>query len=77
MDQSSQVRSATQGGDHRTVTFVCASDLILQLETAQRQGRYRDVLHRAVNQYRLLIIDEIGYLPMSRKRPANGAAVPA
>lgn len=48
--------------------FVCASDLILQLETAPRQGRYRDVLHRAVNQYRLLIIDEIGYLPMSREQ---------
>ncbi len=48
--------------------FVSAADLILQLETAQRQGRYRDVLHRAVNQYRLLIIDEIGYLPMSREQ---------
>src|SRR3984957_13288139 len=36
------------------------------LEAAQRQGRYRQVMHRAVNAYRLLIIDEIGYLPMSR-----------
>ena len=38
------------------------------LEAAQRQGRYRQVMHRAVNAYRLLIIDEIGYLPMSREQ---------
>jgi len=36
------------------------------LEAAQRQGRYRQVMHRAVNAYKLLIVDEIGYLPMSR-----------
>src|SRR5208337_5539600 len=34
----------------------------------QRQGRYREVMHRAVNAYRLLILDEIGYLPMSREQ---------
>ena len=38
------------------------------LEAAQRQGRYRQVMHRAVNAYKLLIIDEIGYLPMSREQ---------
>jgi DNA replication protein DnaC len=38
------------------------------LEAAQRQGRYREVMHRAVNAYKLLIIDEIGYLPMSREQ---------
>jgi DNA replication protein DnaC len=38
------------------------------LETAQRQGRLKEVLHRAVNTYRLLIIDEIGYLPMGREQ---------
>jgi IstB-like ATP binding protein len=38
------------------------------LEAAQRQGRYRQVMHRAVNAYRLLIVDEIGYLPMSREQ---------
>jgi DNA replication protein DnaC len=41
---------------------------VLILEAAQRQGRYRQVMHRAVNAYRLLIIDEIGYLPMSREQ---------
>ena len=42
--------------------------LVLMLEAAQGQGRYRQVMHRAVNAYRLLIIDEIGYLPMSREQ---------
>ena len=41
---------------------------VLMLEAAQRQGRYRQVMHRAVNAYKLLIIDEIGYLPMSREQ---------
>jgi hypothetical protein len=35
------------------------------LEAVQRQGRYREVMHRAVNAYRLLAVDEISYLPMS------------
>jgi len=38
------------------------------LEAAQRQGRYREVMHRAINAYRLLVVDEIGYLPMSREQ---------
>jgi DNA replication protein DnaC len=38
------------------------------LEAAQRQGRYRQAMHRAINAYRLLIVDEIGYLPMSREQ---------
>jgi DNA replication protein DnaC len=38
------------------------------LETAQRQGRFKEVLHRAVNTYRLLIIGKIGYLPMGREQ---------
>ena len=28
----------------------------------------KEVLHRAVNTYRLLIVDEIGYLPMGREQ---------
>ena len=38
------------------------------LEAAQRQGRCRQAMHRAVNAYRLLIVDEIGYLPMIREQ---------
>src|SRR6516162_10270764 len=46
--------------------FLTAADLVLMLEAAQRQGRYRQVMHHAVNSYRLLVIDEVGYhLPMS------------
>ena len=43
--------------------FVSASDLILQLSTAQRQGKYKSVMQRSVLAPKLLIIDEIGYLP--------------
>ena len=52
---------ATQHG-HK-VRFTSAADLVMTLETAQRQGRWREALHRAVSVYKLLIIDEIGYLP--------------
>ena len=45
--------------------FISASDLILQLTTAQRQDKYKTVLQRSVLAPRLLIIDEIGYLPFS------------
>lgn len=48
--------------------FTTAADLVLLLEAAQRQGRLKEVLHRAVNIYRLLIVDEIGYLPMGREQ---------
>ena len=57
---------ATQRG-YKT-RFFSAADLVLMLEAAQRQGRYRQVMHRAINAYRLLIIDEIGYLPMTREQ---------
>ncbi len=57
---------ATQRG--WKVRFTAAADLVLLLEAAQRQGRLKEVLHRAVNTYRLLIIDEIGYLPMGREQ---------
>jgi len=43
--------------------FISAADLILQLSTAQRQGKYKAVMHRSVRAPKLLIIDEIGYLP--------------
>jgi len=47
------------------VRFITAADLMLQLESAQRQGRYKDVMKRSVLGPRLLVIDEIGYLPFS------------
>ena len=55
---------ATQAGIK--TRFVTAADLVLLLKVAQRQGRLKEALHRAVSMYRLLIIDETGYLPLSR-----------
>ena len=55
---------ATQAG--LKTRFITAADLLLQLDTAQRQGRLKQVLRRSVNGPSLLIIDEIGYLPMNR-----------
>src|SRR3546814_10004502 len=48
------------------VRFTTAADLVLMLETAQRQGKLKEAMHRAVNVYKLLIVDEIGYLPLAR-----------
>jgi DNA replication protein DnaC len=48
--------------------FISAADLMVQLETAQRQGRYKEILRRVVNHPKLLIIDEVGYLPMGREQ---------
>lgn len=57
---------ATQAG--MKVRFVTAADLLLQLSTAQRQDRYKSVFQRSIQVPRLLIIDEVGYLPFSREQ---------
>lgn len=46
--------------------FVSAADLMLQLAAAQRQDRLKEYFNRVVMGPRLLVIDEIGYLPMTR-----------
>jgi DNA replication protein DnaC len=46
--------------------FITAADLMLQLSTARKQDRLKQYLNRAVIGPRLLIIDEIGYLPFGR-----------
>ena len=48
------------------VRFTTAADLLLQLSTSQRQGRYKTTLNRGVMAPKLLIIDEIGYLPFGQ-----------
>lgn len=48
--------------------FLSAADLILQCETAQRQDRYKTFLKRTILAPKLLIIDEVGYLPMTREQ---------
>lgn len=55
---------ATQAGVK--TRFISAADLILQLSAAKRQGRLKDYLQRQIQTPKLLIIDEIGYLPFGR-----------
>jgi DNA replication protein DnaC len=46
--------------------FITAADLMLQLATAPRQERLKYYMNRAVLAPKLLIIDELGYLPFGR-----------
>ena len=46
--------------------FISAADLVIALAAASRQERLTDFLKRNVMMPRLLIIDEIGYLPLGR-----------
>ena len=57
---------ATQAGIK--TRFISAADLLLTLTTAHLQNNLKAVMHRAIKAYRLLIIDEIGYLPMNREQ---------
>jgi DNA replication protein DnaC len=46
--------------------FITAADLMLQLATAKSQGRLKEYFNRAILGPRLLIVDELGYLPFGR-----------
>jgi DNA replication protein DnaC len=60
---------ATQSGIK--TRFIAAADLMLQLTTAHRQGRLQHYLRRSVQLPKLLIIDEVGYLPFSRDEASH------
>lgn len=47
--------------------FITAADLMLQLGAAHKQDRLKQYFNRAVMGPRLLVIDEIGYLPFGRE----------
>jgi DNA replication protein DnaC len=47
--------------------FISAADLVIALAAASRQDRLADFLKRNITNARLLIIDEIGYLPLGRE----------
>lgn len=47
--------------------FITATDLMLQLAIAKSQGRLREYFNRAILGPRLLVVDEIGYLPFGRE----------
>ena len=48
------------------VRFLTAADLMMQLATAKKQDRLKEYFNRAVLGPKLLIVDEIGYLPFGR-----------
>lgn len=47
--------------------FVSAADLMLQLAAAKAQGRLKEYFNRTVLGPKLLVVDEIGYLPFGRE----------
>lgn len=47
--------------------FISAADLMLQLSVAKKQDKLKSYLQRTVLAPRLLVIDEIGYLPFGRE----------
>ena len=47
--------------------FITAADLMLQLATAKRQNKLKEYMQRSILAPKLLIIDEIGYLPFGRE----------
>lgn len=49
------------------VRFLTAADLMLQLAAARSQGRLKEYFNRAVLGPKLLVVDEIGYLPFGRE----------
>lgn len=57
---------ATQAGIK--TRFITAADLLMSLTTAIRQNSLEEAIKRIVKSYRLLIIDEVGYLPMNREQ---------
>lgn len=50
------------------VRFITAADLVLQLEKARREHRFEQYLRRAILGPSLLILDEIGYLPLKKEQ---------
>jgi DNA replication protein DnaC len=48
------------------VRFITAADLMLQLAAAKQQNRLDNYLKRSILAPKLLVIDEIGYLPFGR-----------
>jgi len=56
---------ATQAGIK--TRFISAADLAVNLENSQKEGRYKQVMQSFIIP-KLLIIDEIGYLPLTRSQ---------
>jgi DNA replication protein DnaC len=50
------------------VRFVTAADIVLKLENARREHHFDQYLKRAILGPSLLILDEIGYLPLKKEQ---------
>ena len=48
--------------------FITAADLMIQLAAANAQGRLKGYFNRAILGPRLLVVDELGYLPFGREQ---------
>lgn len=48
--------------------FITAADLMVSLESAFKEGKYKQSMRSIISAPKLLIIDEIGYLPLSRSQ---------
>ncbi|ADD67542.1 IstB domain protein ATP-binding protein [Denitrovibrio acetiphilus DSM 12809] len=54
------------GTQHKMkVKFITATDLLMQLDIAKRQDKYQTYLKRNIMNPSILIIDEVGYIPMN------------
>jgi len=53
------------------VRFFTAADLVLQLHTARRQGRTKTFIQSNILAPRLIVIDEMGYLPLDREAASD------
>jgi hypothetical protein len=53
--------------------FLTAADLVLQFAAAKSQSRIKEYPNRTVIGPRLLVIDEIGYLPFGREKPISSS----
>ncbi|USS95202.1 ATP-binding protein [Serratia symbiotica] len=50
-----------------SVRFITAADMMPQLVAAHRQGELKGYLGRIIHKPRLLVVDEIGYLPFGKE----------
>lgn len=48
--------------------FITAADLVVLLERAYKEGKYELVMRNGILSSKLLIIDELGYLPLERQQ---------
>ena len=48
------------------IGFITAADLMIQLAAAKAQGRLKEYFNRAIIGPKLLVVDELGYLPFGR-----------